>query len=399
MVGNSGHLGGYLKAEPAIGTISGFIGGYISAVGVASGLIGGYVFSTPRSEDFVAVYLGGFIETPIKQQEGRVGGICLSIPLTAVPNVYLGSIASGARENEAYIGGYVFGHPDYTDYGEAHARTLVKVRSKDVVDQNLNLDAQVVFKQISNEDFNAKFLWYSTNNTDFNARFKVENFQSPPTMQILSVTPASGGLGVEGCTQVSITASGILGDGTSWDNVQIDFGDPISAVSPTTFTPNMSISGFTGAPPWTTFHDYCASGLYVITIRGQDNKGMVGTEIYRLNLASGLSDDNFPKISISATPRFGEVPDALFVEFTTQSSGLPSPPFTQKESNNTKIQGNADRRVLWNLGNRETTHKIEPFTYYQSPGLYAPTIRFRYIHPSGGNVMWISDTLLLGFNR
>lgn len=394
------YIGGYMEAV-AKGPVSGFIGGYALGGGhpVGPGIIGGYLMAKAIDELNKVGILGGYLKADGGQISASVGGFCFSVPLTTVPPAFIGGLASGLRnKGPELIGGYMLGHPDCTEFAELHARTLVKVRSQDVVDQQLNLDCVVIFKGVSSKDFNARFIWFGRAAADFNARFKVEDYKHPPLVQILSVTPSSGTLGPGGCRKVTVVASGTLMDGQEWVNAYIDFGEPFKETDPRTYTINMSISGFNTPPPWTTYHDYCVSGKYVVTARGQDNLGMVGMDAFRLNLASGLSENMFPKISISGQPRTGFVPDALKIDFNTQSSGVPSPPNTAQESNLSKVGSVSDRRILWNFGNREISQKTNPYTYYQSPGLYAPALRYLYQHPSGHR-LWVSDTLLIGFNK
>jgi hypothetical protein len=393
-------IGGFLNAEnPPI--VSGVFGGYTFGVRNTSAGIGGYLFARAAEDANRVGILGGYALgesndfPPIS-----IGGFIRSLELLPFGPVFIGGGVSGLLQNDNnVIGGYTFGRPSGVEFTELHARTLVKVRSEDVVDQGINLDAQLILKQVQDTDFNARFVWAGQSSSDFNAKFKVEEFANLPTIQILSVTPSSGAPGeTGGCTQVTVVASGVLGDGDEWINTQIDFGEPLQSSSPRVFTENLSISGFSGPPPWTTFHDYCVSGRYVVTVRGQDNKGLVAMDCFQLNLASGLSEDNFPRVSINAVPRQGTVPDSVFVQFSLEASGLPSPPFTQAESNATDVVGNSDRRIFWSFGNRATSQRTNPNTYYQTPGLYAPTLRYLYDHPSGGK-MWVSDTLLIGFNN
>lgn len=358
---------------------------------------GGYLLSAvPEGFNRFGIF-GGYLETSAGTKGGGFGGYILTLPLIEFPLTKFGGIASGQFFKDATFGGFMLGAPSSIQFAEAHARTLVKVRSRDVVDQNLNIDATMVMRGESSNDFNAKFTWFNTSETEFDAKYKVERYKIRPTVQILSVTPTSGVVG-SGCAKVTVVASGTLGDGSEWVNAQIDFGEPLESFSPRIYTYNASISGFNSGPPWTSYHDYCSSGIYIITIRGQDNLGMVGMDSFRLNLASGVPISHLPQISISGIPQQGFVPGPLQVDFSVISSGLQSPPFTAQESNNTKLKGFSDKRIIWSFGNRQTSQRLAPTTFYASPGLYIATLRYLYINPSGGNKMWVSDRLFIDYN-
>ena len=392
-------LGGYLKAiDPP--PVSGLLGGFILG-GVTLGpfALGGYLFSKPEFNN--VGQLGGYLLSEGSLfVNGFLGGFLLASDIKEIGPFYLGGLASGLfAPTNAILGGYCIGQPSGNEFVECRARTLVKVRSEDVVDQGLNLDAQIMLKQINSSNFNALFTWIATHSSDFMAKFKVEKYTEVPTVQILSVTPQSGVLGPDGCRKVTVIASGTLGsESKEWINAQIDFGEPLKSFSPRVFTTNMSVSGFNTPPPWVSTHDYCSSGKYIITARGQDNLGLVGMDSYNLNLASGLPDTDFPKLSITANPRAGFVPDALFVQFALESSGLPSPPHSLAISNSTKIKTSSDRRIIWSFGNKSISQFVSPNSYYQTPGNYIAVLRYLYIHPSGGNMMWVSDSLNIGFN-
>jgi len=385
-----GILGGYTKGLGQ-GPISGFIGGFVEGGPHPgpSGFLGGFLFAKALADHNKAAMLGGFL----KAQEGAsksasIGGFVLALGLLST-SANIGGLASGLLQKEAIIGGFALGEPLCREFTELHARTLVKARSIDVVDQDLNLDCMIIFKGRSNKDFNAQFIWFTSADAEFNAKFKVEKHKTPPLVEILSVIPPSGAPG--SCIQVTVVASGTLGDGQEWTNAYIDFGEPFKSTNPRIYNINMSISGFSGPPPWTAYHDYCSSGKYIVTARGQDNLGMVGMDAYRLNLASGLPDNIIPTISISGVPRFGEVPDSVKIDFTTITSGV------MGDSQST-VRSPSDNRILWNFGNREISQKKNPYTYYQSPGFFVPTLRFLYITPSGQK-LWVSDSLLIGFNK
>ncbi|NIU01820.1 MAG: hypothetical protein GWN01_13200, partial [Nitrosopumilaceae archaeon] len=189
-------LGGFMQST-ADGPVSGFIGGYLGARGiiVPQADVGGFLKGKALPGFNRIALMGGYLEgTGGVKGPDSIGGYLFAIPLTTVPNKIVGGYASGAFEQSANLGGFTFGRPKFKTFAELHARTLVKVRSEDVVDQGLNLDAKTIFKQVDNQEFNAKFIWFAESAADFNAKLKVEKYKEVPNVQILSVTPASGGL-------------------------------------------------------------------------------------------------------------------------------------------------------------------------------------------------------------
>lgn len=389
-------FGGYVMGED-VPVVSGLFGGMVWVTLENSAQFGGHLLARALDDHNNVGLFGGYIEADATGQlTGHIGGYLSSLNLLLTSAEY-GGLASGLFQKSGEFGGWTFGVPSGVNFTELHARTLVKVRSEDVVDQPLNLDAKVILKQETNSDFNSKFIWYDESNSDFNAKFKVERFALLPSVNIISTTPTSGAPG-DGCVQVTVVASGTLGDGREWTSAQIDFGEPLVTSSPRTFTHNLSVSGFTTPPPWTSVHDYCSSGRYVITVRGQDNLGLVDMDCFHLNLASGLSDVDFPRLDINATPQNGTVPESVFVQFGLNASGLEVPPFTIAESGSLQITGNSDRRILWSFGNRGTSQRTAPSVNYQSPGNYVVTLRYQFQHPSGG-LMWMADTLKIGYNN
>lgn len=380
-------IGGFLLAELG-GTASGILGGYLLAdppfSNTASGFLGGYLLGTSLAHAFGSAILGGYtegaggIEAPVS-----IGGYLDAFPKTLAGVFFLGGAASGLNQNTAFVGGFSFGEPVSQEFAETHARVLAKASDTSTIDQKLEIDALVIFKQRSNEDFYAKFIIADTANSEFNAKIDIDKFKIPPTVTITNVAVSGGGLIPSGL--VTVTASGSLGDGDEFISSYIDFGEPVLPDGKGAL--NGSISGFNGPSPWTASHSYSSSGIYTIVARGQDNLGMVGSDVYQLNLASGLiAGIDYPLISISGTPRFGEVPPSLQVDFTLSTSG------------SIVIQSPADPNLHWNFGNREKSQRRNPLTFYNSPGLYAPICRFRYVRPDG-NVVYVSDSLLIGFSN
>lgn len=404
-------IGGYVQSEITTVGPTGFIGGYAQSRGflVPDGNIGGFVFAKSTEQNQLFAILGGYLNVSgTTVGPASFGGFALSIPITSEDPRFIGGAASGLFQVQESVGGYSFGQPDFTNFVATRGRTIVIATSEDVIGQNLNLDAQIIFKQVAAGNFNAKLDNIKTSQGDVIAAVQVEKFQLPPTVFIQSVEliPASGETGPlntlspDGARQVCVTASGFLNDGDEFVSAHIDFADPFTNQPGTAIKPFLSVSGFTGQPPWVACHDYDMSGIYKITARAQDNRGMVGMDLSGIALTSGLTAGiHYPTVDISGTPRFGEVPPSMQVNFTLVSSGLMSPPFTSKESNDSLVQSPTDDRILWQFGNRERSSKKNPFTFYQSPGLFAPKVMYKFNHPSGFGRIMVSDSLLIGFVR
>lgn len=359
--------------------------------------LGGYIDSATPLANLKDAFLGGYITSDAQAiHRAYLGGLAYALPLTSVPNKYLGGIGSGMYSpHEAYLGGFCWGSPTGNRYVETQGRLVTKANSVDTVDQDLLVDAVVIFKGLGTSDFNAWLRLYQQYQASFNARLKIQRYINVPTIQILQVnyvladgeTVASGDPipnFYNGARKIQVVASGTLGDTTEWANAQIDFGEPYRGSAATLYS---SISGFTGSPPWMAEHVYTTSGNYCITARGVDTAGCVGSDYQFLNLASGLVGGiDYPAISISGTPRLGDVPPQLSVAFTLTPSGSWS------------VRSPTDSRLFWNFGNRETSKKKNPKTYYASPGLYTPVARLRWQHANGAYV-WTADTLRIGYNR
>jgi len=407
-------IGGYIEGA-AVGSISEFIGGFELSRGFIgpTGFLGGFCFARAVPGDELSEFLGGLIKSSEAVNVGPafMGGFCNSQPVTSEDPRFIGGFGSGLFQNgPEFIGGFAFGRPDVDRFVAARGRTIAVATSENVLGQELNIDAQIIFQQIADNQFNARLINVKTFESDFNAKVDVEKFQIPPSIFIQSVTlvPGSGevlpsgqpvpNFDLGGARQVCVTVSGFLNDGDQFIGTQIDFGDPFRKVGDS-FKPSLSISGFTGNPPWTACHDYDMSGIYFITARAQDNRGMVGSAASGLNLASGATPGiHFPLINISGVPRFGQVPASLQVNFTIRSSGLSSPPHSALDQRLSKVQSPTDDRLLWQFGNRERSTKTNPVTFYQSPGLFAPKAMFRFDNPLGFGRFMVSDSLLLGFN-
>jgi len=403
-----------LGIEPPFDISPAFIGGYLLSEGLPgpSGIIGGYLLSKVPTGNNNAGILGGYLKAEPGTSVGpaAVGGFVLGGPLQAAGPTIIGGFADATLETDAKVGGYVFGTPAYNEYVDARARTLVAVTSDLVAGQKMNMEAQIVFKGVFQDSFNARLINVNTVDSGFKAKVEVEKFKRPLSVFIKSITrvAASGevlpsgqpfpNFDSNGTRRVCVVASGNLGDGDQFISAHIDFGDPFDPRGG--FKPFLSVSGFNSRPPWSGCHDYNMSGLYIITARAQDDQGMVGMTASGLNLASGaLPGIHFPLISISGAPRFGLVPPSLEVQFSVLSSGLSVPPYTQRQSNESKVRAPTDERILWSFGNRERSVRSAPVTFYQSPGLFSPTLRFLYTNPSGLRKFVVSDTLLVGFNK
>ncbi len=383
-------FGGYLTSDAKIYPTR-YFGAYLDCRGYLPVpdhyLLGGLVNSKISPEFGQYALFGGLLRgIELICPVGVCGGYISSIVVKDRPAVYVGGYTDGRYEKSAYFGGFAYGHPSNTQCAEAHARALVKANSRQVVGQDINLDAQVIFKGLQNSEFNAKFVMFNTDFAQFAGKVEVQKYKVVPTVQITSVTPTNTGL-VNGARKVTVSATGTKGDG-EWQSAYIDFGDPISSTSPLIYNNNASISGFETHPVWTSTHDYHASGVYNIVVRAIDSNGCIGSDVAILNLASGLvAGVDYPKIDIGATPRQGFVPDPLRVDFHVHCSGaVPS------------LSTPSDTRLLWNFGNLETSRQQSPTTYYGAPGRYTATLRMRYVRPDG-KVVFVSDSLLLGFNN
>lgn len=380
-------LGGYLEGVTSFER-SAYVGGYISGtyITIPPIKLGGYLSAKALTGFNRVGILGGLLRAiGLTCPYAELGGYISSVVVKDVPIAKIGGSISGLYTKYFNLGGYLFGRPISTSFIECHARTLIKAKSDEVYQQALDIDANVVFKGLKDNDFNAQFQVEDTGSSEFGAEFTVEKYKQPPQVFIQTITPGSGNL-VNGVRKITVVASGILMDGQEWKHASIDFGEPFASSQPLIFNENASISGFTSSPYWMASHDYHASGVYVITVRAIDNYGMVGMDARKLNLASGLTAGvQYPYMAISATPRNGIVPDPLLVSFTVSTSGISS------------IKTPADENILWNFGNLENSQFKSPKTYYSSPGEYAPKLMWRWKAPNG-QYIWIEDTLLIGFN-
>ena len=386
--GGPAHIGGYLSAEQGTIVLDA-VGGWVEGISSLSesAEVGAFIQGGGIPGQSAIALVGGFTSGfAFQKTPESIGGYVNALPLQGASGFNIGSYLNSYHlEGPRSIGGFVWGTPGYSEYVEMHGRTLAKANSEDTVDQGLNIDAQMVFIQRANSDFNANFDVANTTRASFNAKLTVGKYKLPPFVFINSVTPGSGLPGASGI-EVCVVASGNLRDGTQWVINQIDFGEPFRDSVPTV---NNSISGFDlgnqTAGVWSGCYTYRDPGVYVITARGVDNLGMVGMDHYILNLASGLTaGTDYPLISISGTPRLGEVPPSLTVDFALESSGVFSP------------RTPTDSNLFWNFGNLARSNTVNPFTYYSSPGLYLPTARFRV--QVSGQWRWGADTLRVGFN-
>jgi hypothetical protein len=431
--------------------------------------IGGHLFSKVRPDQTTLERIGGITKAPGSEISARVGAYCLSLPLTDFGPAFIGGFGSGLFEfgpNEEpqgilpRIGGWLFGRPDFSTFIEQHSRTLVKVRSEDIIDQALNLDAKVIFAGRDEQDFNALLTIFNTVNTDFNARLEVAKFKQPPTITITNVE--SNTLD-DGCVYVQVTASGnIVEPNAEWNYSNIDFADPLEVVVNRDGTiPNRSllrdtllnsVSGFGSAAQldfisdngasgvvWTSDHVFCSSGVYQITASIRDTDGMTSMDVFELDLLpsgsllwAGITEtpiagQDYPALAISGLPRFGNVGNDDFGAITNQDVlvyyGATLSGFFSDNQPNKFVFANLqdvsgvvqkiDERIHWQFGQGAKQRSIlNPFANYRSPGFYIPVARYRYLHPSGTSlygsglspraekglgVIWIQDTLKFGF--
>lgn len=420
--GNQG-LGGYALSQSSI-TVSGSIGGWaLSTAGIGN-----------RNHQFFGGYLKGL---PPKTKIGQFGGYAFAQPLTDAPTSYIGGIGSGLLEpHPQYFGGWTFGRPSDTQFVEQHSRTLVKVRSEDVVDQALDLDSQVVLFQRSNEDFNAQMIIFDVaNNAEFNARLNIEATQILPSA-VFTVTTQTGG---DGAVRIDVSGSGIATEPDSFfTSAHIDFGEPygFGGQFGGGGVPNPqidgSISGFnfnwlqSNNDNIASYHIFPYPGKYIITASFIDNTGQIHMQGFAVNtIVSGsiegiertpIEGIDYPAIEISGQPREGLVPPTILVDFDLNASGT-GPHVDTVVTKLNKVVPITDKFLHWNFGNGNISNIKQPFSNYPNPGRYIPVARYQFIHPSGtlisasggppggsGSIyaskpIWISDSLVIGWNR
>lgn len=440
----SGQFGGFLRSQPAAGSQSGQFGGFIRSFTVVSPVnFGGLLLARATNENRNVAGFGGLMQgIGFGQPSGQFGGYMLAQPSTPVPPAFFGGFASGLESQTEQFGGWMFGVPGEDDFAEQHSRTLVKARSQDVVDQDLNLDSELIFFQRSNADFRAKLGIESTSNAQFHGKLSVTRDKITPTsfINVSQFTDASG------ATEVTVEASGIAGEaGSFFVSAEIDFGEPyditVGAGGRTLRggvalpTVSGSISGFefdqlnpTSDPSGITkvvraSHVYNYPGRYIVTTKFKDNFGMVHMRGFECDLIDDQSiasisgtlpikGVHYPALEISGVPRQGSVPTSLRVDFPMRASGTG---FTALANEVSKLNNRTTSSydfISWNFGNGFTGTIKEPFTYYDAPGLYIPVLRYQFQHPSGiqtgldasgipvygPGTIWLSESLLIGFN-
>lgn len=397
---------------------------------------GGFLVGKARNDQRNNNFFGGWMTADGSATSGAFGGIVFAQPLTSAPTAFFGGATSGSYAKDATFGGYTFGGPSGATFIEQHSRTLVKARSEDVVDQGLNLDAQLILLQRSTADFNARMAAFSRANAEFNARFNVEAVKLLPS----SVICVSSATDVNGTTQVEVIASGFASEpDTFFVNAKIDFGEPYDFVNDaggfSNPTYRNSISGFSLADLGTSspatisgVHDFDYPGYYTLVASFTDNLGQVTSSAFGIDLISSgslatvsgtpVKGVDYPALDISGLPRFGLVPPNLAVDFDMRASGqghTPSVAAAANQLNAATPLSNA--HLFWHFDNGIVSSMKQPFSSYVNPGLYIPVARYQYIHPSGrlistsgsgplgldptygGKPVWISDSLLIGFNR
>ncbi len=435
-------FGGCMSVELPF-TSSGIFGGYMdSFISVPAETFGGLMVSVATNTDKNVGFFGGFIQGgDFTEVSGKFGGFMQAQPQTPVPPAFFGGIASGLITQQENFGGWIFGAPGADDFVEQHSRTLVKVRSEDVVDQGLDLDGELTLFQRDNANFRAKLGIESTGESQFHAKLSITKDKVTPTSSanVLKVT-------VSGVIEVTVEASGLPGEADSFFvSAQIDFGEPYDVTAGIegqilrggVAIPIVSgsISGFefdqlNPAPTTSGFsnvvrasHIYNHPGRYIITTKFTDNLGMVHMQGFECDLLDDVSiasisgtvpvkGIDYPAIEISGLPRGGSVPGSLRIDYPMRSSGTG---FTALENevaklNNTNTSSNDF--INWNLGNGFTSTIKQPFTFYDAPGLYVPVLRYQFNHPSGiqtgvdasgvpvygSRMIWLSESLLVGFN-
>lgn len=396
--------------------------------------IGGFLFSKPGADQRNNAKFGGYTKAPgFEKADTFLGGLVFAQPLTSKPAENIGGIASGLNQfgpNDEQgilpkIGGWTFGRPAETSFIEQHSRTMVKVRSEDVVDQALDLDSQLILFDTDRQDFNAKLIAFSRTNADFNAKLNIQDVKTLPssTLSIVSLTD------INDVTQVEVIASGINNEtNTFFTNATIDFGEPYGFGGSFgnggfgNATVDSSISGFSRTTLQSTnnvasgIHNYVYPGKYIIVASFIDNLGQVTSNAFLLNtIVSGSIDSvsgtpvegtDYPALDISGIPRQGLVPPSFDVDFQMRASGTGGPVGTAVNNLN-KSNPQTNKHLSWNFNNGIMSTIKQPFSTYFNPGLYIPTARYQFIHPSGtltsgvysSKPIWISDSLVIGFGK
>jgi len=418
----------------------------------AGNTIGGRMFSKPTIDQRNNTFVGAFIRAPGFTNNQGVGGFCLSQPLASAPTAFIGGKSSGLFQRDSDpIGGWIFGRPSDTNFIEQHSRTLVKARSENVIDQGLNIDNQIILFQRENSNFFGRLQTEATDQADFNAKLAVETFRVRPTSQV-EIFKVSGSGDV---TEVEVIASGIPGESeTLFTYGEIDFGEPYKTiVNPdgstcpggvTMPTASGSVSGYgfsqlnpgpvgtSGIWQMKGKHVYNQPGKYIITTKFVDSLGMTHMRGFCCDTltASGKLDNivdppvrgvDYPAIDISGIPRQGQVPQALQVDFAMRASGdLSAGAFPARDNfvnkMNTTQNPNTNDLIAWTFGNGNNSTQKEPIAFYQNPGFYIPVLRYQFKHPSGtlisasgggpggldpiygDKTIWLSESLLVGFN-
>ena len=343
-------------ATPSAGSLqlssSGNLGGYLySAVANAqSGTYGGYILS----REGTSATIGGILAAITDETSDTIGGY-----------VFGAMIASGS------IGGIMFcSYGDINVHSvEGLARTLVKANSDEVIGQNFSADSAITLYGSTTDNFDAQLGVYTGATDDFDAELSVAKIHFNPYVDIIETTTDYDGSLPATCT---LTASGTA---YNYNNEAISSGIHYVAFvwgdNDYTVVPTPTASGAI----WSATHTYSHSGIYKPTVFVRDKYGRIGSDDTILNLASGLDT---PYIELTGTPRSGQVPSPLTVDFTATPSGTLGA-YT----------------LYWSFGNGISyfNNGLTQQTSYAMPGHYTPFVR---IEDSRG--LYVVDTLRVGYN-
>jgi hypothetical protein len=332
---------------------SGFVGGVLWSIetGSASGTVGGYILARGGLQP----HIGGILHSITQDRSDSVGGFMWS-------NVRTSGVMGGFA---------ICSRGDIEVHSmEGLGRTLVKVLSENYEDQRFSADAGFAFYGVEQDSFDAEITVERLSTDEFDARARVHQVRKNPYVEITDVQHSYSGFMPVTCT---VTASGHAYD---YNNVQLESGIHYVSVvwgdNDFTVVPTPVASGSI----WSATHTYEQSGLYRPAVFVRDKYGRTGSDDVELNFASGVE---MPYISLSGSPRGGNVPPPLTVDFEVQTSGTLGA-YT----------------LYWDFGNGITQYNnaLTQTTQYPMPGTYTPLVR---IEDQRG--IRVVDTLRIGYNR
>jgi len=337
-----------------------------------SGIVGGAVLSeSPYSEQsgFVGAYVLGRMG-----QDNSVGGHVWA--LSPVQSGFMGGIAFCLAEASGTFGGISLGSYGDIDLHsiESLNRGLIKANNEIVPDQAFGANSLLTLYGQATDEFDATVTVQSENHELFDGRMNITKIQLNPYVEIIEETsdydgynlPATYTIAASGraySNQNQPYSSGIHSVTIIWgDNDYTDITNPV-----------------TSGDVWSATHTYSHSGVYKPIVIVKDSYGRAGSANADLNLASGLTLDEIPGVSLSGLPRTGYVPNQLAVDLTAATSGVVG-----------------SHTLYWDYGNGITQYNnaVAQIAYYAMPGNYTPWIR---LEDSRG--IYVCDTLKIGYNR